>query len=107
MIDPIEQRLTRIESMLKALLDQKTVKDFYSTQEVAEIIGRSEYTVREWCRKQQVPAVKARNGRGWLLSQETLLRLRNGALPLPEYETQRSLNGFGKEVGIPPSRRGV
>ena len=61
--------LERIEQALGQLLRQKPAKEWYTTAEVAEIVGRSEYTVREYCRKGQIQAEKAPNGRGWLVSQ--------------------------------------
>jgi excisionase family DNA binding protein len=76
------ERLERIEQTLQALVVQRTVKQFYTTAEVAEIVGRSEYTVREYCRKGQIQAEKAPNGRGWLVPHAELERLRNyGAVP--------------------------
>lgn len=70
------------------LVNQRTVKEVYAPSEVAEMIGRSEYTVREWCRKGQVQAVKAPNGRSWLIPHAELTRLRNHGL-LPEQQVHR------------------
>jgi excisionase family DNA binding protein len=67
------------------LVSQRTVKELYTTVEVAELIGRSEYTVREWCRKGQVQATKAPNGRSWLIAHAELTRLRNHG-PAPEHQ---------------------
>ncbi len=77
------ERLERIEGKLDRLADQRVAKEFYTTDEVAELLGRSGYTVREWCRKGQVKAEKAANGRGWLVSHAELERLRNYG-PRPE-----------------------
>lgn len=81
-------RLARIESLLASLVEQKTVKDWYTTAEVAAIVGRAEFTVREWCRLGRVRAVKKKSGRGpaseWIVSHEELTRVRNeGLLPDP------------------------
>jgi transposase len=77
-------RVTRIESALQTLLREKTVKEWYSTAEVAEILGKSDYTVREWCRLSRVRASKKAHARGahpeWLISYEELQRLRNEGL---------------------------
>jgi excisionase family DNA binding protein len=94
----IAERLDRIERALEILLKRETVKDWYSTTEVAEMLEKSEYTVREWCRKGQVPAEKSPNGRGWLIANADLLRLRNGELPRPEHEIHRGVNGRRKQV---------
>ena len=79
-------RLERIESVLNLLLQRQTVKDFYSTDEAAEILGKAEFTVREWCRRGRINARKRRSGRGkhqsWAISHEELQRIqREGLLP--------------------------
>ena len=82
----ILDRLERIEEVLGQLLRQKPAKEWYTTTEVAEIVGKSDYTVREYCRKGQIKAEKAPNGRGWLVSHVELERLRNyGPLPEPKH----------------------
>jgi hypothetical protein len=80
------ERLERIESVLEELRRQRTIKDHYSTSEVAELVGRSEYTVREWSRLGRVRAEKRVCGRGaageWMISHEELTRLLSeGLLP--------------------------
>jgi excisionase family DNA binding protein len=79
----ILDRLQRIEDAIGRLLHQKAGKEWYTTAEVAEIVGKSDYTVREYCRKGQIKAEKSPNGRGWLVSHAELERLRNYG-PLPE-----------------------
>jgi len=69
------------------LVSQRTVKDFYTTAEVAKLLGKSEFTVREWCRNGRVRGQKQGSGRGkhqaWVISQEELQRLqRDGLLPV-------------------------
>lgn len=82
-IEHLLQRLDRIEAALAVLVEQRTVKEWYSTQEVADLVGKAEYTVREWCRQGRVQARKAPNGRGWLVSHDELVRIRNeGPLPM-------------------------
>lgn len=86
-IEEVIRRLDRIESTLAALLLQRTVKEWYSTTEIAEILDRADYTVREWCRQGRIRAKKKPCGRGkggeWLVSHEELTRLKNeGLLPL-------------------------
>jgi len=85
-IDEVIRRLDRIESALADLRLQRTVKEWYSTAEVAEILNRADYTVREWCRQGRIRAKKKPCGRGkggeWLVSHEDLTRLKNeGLLP--------------------------
>lgn len=93
-IESLESQVNELESVLHELRDllvtQRTVKDWYSTIEVAEILGKKPYTVREWCRLQRVNANKALCGRGceeeWRISHEELTRISNeGLLPVPEH----------------------
>lgn len=86
-LDAVLDRLQRIEVALAQLIEQRTIKEWYATAEVGKILGKSDYTVREWCRKGQVPAQKTVNGRGWIVSHQTLTRLKNRELPLPECRT--------------------
>jgi hypothetical protein len=80
----IVRRLDGIEAMLETLLRQHTVKDFYSTTEIAELLGKAEFTVREWCRLGRIRAQKRLSGRGphssWVISHEELVRLRREGL---------------------------
>jgi Helix-turn-helix domain len=80
-------RLDRIEGMLVALVERQVVKDWYSTEESARIVGKAEFTVREWCRLGRIKAEKRRSGRGahaaWVVSHQELLRFqREGLLPI-------------------------
>jgi hypothetical protein len=83
----IEDRLDRIETLLTRLVDRETVKDWYTTDEVARIVNKAEFTVREWCRHGRVRAEKRMSGRGafpaWVISHQELVRYqREGLLPL-------------------------
>jgi hypothetical protein len=82
----VERRLEEIQASLAILLAQRTVKDWYTTAEVAAALNRAEYTVREWCRQGRIRAKKKPCGRGkggeWLVAHEELTRLENeGLLP--------------------------
>jgi transposase len=82
----IIDRLQRIENSLKLLVERQTVKDFYSTDELAEILDKAEFTVREWCRRGRINASKRKSGRGkfqsWVISHAELQRIqREGLLP--------------------------
>ncbi len=85
-------RLARIEQSLDLLVQQRTIKDWYSTAEVAKLLGKAEFTVREWCRLGRVHAQKKKCGRGvaseWIISHEELTRIRNEGL-LPEVNPYR------------------
>ena len=87
-IEHVIEQLNRIEGVLEQLLSQRAVKDWYTTAEVAQVVGKAEFTVREWCRLGRVTASKRPCGRGlsqeWIISHDELQRLRNeGLLPDP------------------------
>jgi excisionase family DNA binding protein len=82
-------RLQRIEDRLALLVNRQVAKDFYTVAEVALLVGRSEFTVREWARHGRLQAVKRNSGRGrhheWVVSREELDRYqREGLLPFPK-----------------------
>ena len=86
-IEQILDRLRSIEAALQILVREKTVKEWYSTAEVAKLLGKAEYTVREWCRQKRLLASKKHYARGahpeWLIGHDELQRLRNrGLLPV-------------------------
>lgn len=86
MTDLILDRLTQIERQLEALLESRTTQEWYDTKDVANMLGRSAYSVREWCRLRRVNAEKRRCGRGsakeWMISHEEVQRIRSeGLLP--------------------------
>ncbi len=92
-LEGISERLTSIESTVSTihelLASQRIRKEFYSTTEVAKILEKRPYTVREWCRLQRIRAEKCLTGRGpeeaWKISHEELDRIRNeGLLPIPD-----------------------
>jgi Helix-turn-helix domain len=79
-------KLSTIEAALAELRSQQTIRDWYSTDEVAKLLGKAEFTVREWCRLGRVHAEKRGSGRGafkaWVISHIELQRLqREGLLP--------------------------
>lgn len=87
-------RMERIESVLVELhelvTNRQTIKESYTTQEVAKILNKKPYTVREWCRLQRIKAEKTMCGRGseieWRISHEELVRYQNeGLRPVPDH----------------------
>ncbi len=83
----LQEQLNRLEQKLDALLQQRTIQEWYDTNTVAEILNKSAYSVREWCRLGRVNASKRRTGRGrtkdWMISHEELMRIKaEGLLPL-------------------------
>ena len=68
------------------LIDARVQKEYYSTSEIARILSRAEFTVREWARNGRIWAEKRACGRGntkeWMISHAELKRIQNeGLLP--------------------------
>jgi hypothetical protein len=83
----IDERLEKIEAMLVVLVERQQVRDWYTTQEFAQAVGKAEFTIREYCRLSRLRAEKRQSGRGaypqWVISQAELERYRrNGLLPI-------------------------
>jgi hypothetical protein len=84
----IEVQLKEMRGMLDRLVQQQARRDWYTTAEVAAVLGKAEFTVREWCRLGRIHAEKKGSGRGkyqsWVVSHGELERVqREGLLPLP------------------------
>jgi hypothetical protein len=89
-MDILSERLERIEAALGLLVRERTVKEWYSVAEVASILGKAGFTVREWCRLGRIHARKRQCGRGqaqeWMIAHAELRRVENeGLLPLAEH----------------------
>jgi transposase len=86
----LEERLTKIEAMLVVLVEGQQVRQWYSVEQFARIVGRSAFTCREWCRRGRILAEKKNSGRGahaaWAISHDELLRYQREGLrrPLPD-----------------------
>ena len=82
----LHRRLSRIEELLRQLTQQSVNQDCYSTTDIARLLNKSEFTVREWCRLGRIHATKRPCGRGssqeWMISHEELARIQStGLLP--------------------------
>ena len=87
-VQEIVHRLERIEAALSLLVQNRTVKNWLSTDDFAKLVGKAEFTVREWCRHGRIRAQKKLSGRGasagWTISRQELDRYeREGLLPIP------------------------
>lgn len=87
----IQIRLAALEALLSEVHDRTVqgslVKEYYTTQEVARILSKRPYTVREWCRLGRVRGEKSHSGRGldveWRIGHVELTRIQNeGLLPI-------------------------
>ena len=83
----MEERLEKIEAMLVVLVERQAVREWYTTEQMAELLGKSEFTVREYCRLFRLNAEKRVSGRGkypqWVVSHNEYLRYqKEGLLPI-------------------------
>lgn len=80
----LEETLERIVGMLTVLVERQQNREWYSTEEFARIVGKAEFTVREWCRHGRIQAEKKGSGRGahasWAISNMELLRYQREGL---------------------------
>lgn len=92
-LDRIQAKLDELGVLLRELLQaaaaKPAVKRSYSTHDVARVLGKRPFTVREWCRLGRINACRALSGRGvdkeWRITHEELERIQNdGLLPVPK-----------------------
>lgn len=90
-VQQILARVRRIEQAVATLTEQQTLQEWYDTHTAAEILSKSAYTVREWCRLGRIRAEKRSCGRGaskeWMISHAELMRVKSEGL-LPERRLQ-------------------
>ena len=83
----LRERLDRIEAALATLVERQTTREWYSIEDVAKLLGKAPFTVREWARNGRINAEKQCSGRGkfqaWVVSHVELQRIhREGLLPI-------------------------
>ena len=88
--DRLEENFAQIRADFAQLTQQRTVKEAYSVEEVAEKLGKAAFTVREWCRQERIHVDKRACGRGqsqeWKITHAELVRVQNeGLLPVPKH----------------------
>jgi hypothetical protein len=83
-LNELIERLDRMEAAIQILVERQTVKDWYSTEDLAQMLGKAEFTVREWCRLGRIRAEKKGSGRGkfmaWVVSHDEVLRIQREGL---------------------------
>ena len=95
----IMTELAEMRAMLAEIRDRianpPEVREWYSVDEVAGMLGKRPFTVREWCRLGQINAAKRAERRGgaalWSISAKEIARYRNeGLLPLDPERNNRN-----------------
>ena len=96
--------LLRIEALLQRLVAGNGVKSYYTVEEFAVLVARSEHQVRQWCNLGRINASKS-NGRcggerTWVISHEELERYqRVKLLPIDPRRNNPDRASFGKSAG--------
>jgi excisionase family DNA binding protein len=91
-LDVFDARLVKIETMLSEIQDHlaKPTKqrEWYTVEEVAALLKKSTYTVREWCREGRINARKRSEKRGgtelWNISAAEVDRIRDEGFLTPD-----------------------
>jgi hypothetical protein len=97
MLVTVQEAIRDVAHRLSVLTDQNSRnKEWHSVAEAALILGKAEFTVREWRRLDRINALKRDCGRGgkreWMISHQELERIRNkGLLPLAKNKRGASL----------------
>jgi len=89
LLERMERLEEKLDRLTQLIVDQRTIKEWYTIDEAAKILGKAPFTVREWCRWGRIHAHKreTRVGRNatWGITHEELERIRNhGLLPIPK-----------------------
>ena len=92
--EQIQRTLGDLSGLMAELRDRSALtlvkQEWFTPAEVAVMLGKRPYTVREWCRLQRINARKRQTGRGdaveWEVSGEEIERYKNhGLLPIPTH----------------------
>ena len=75
----IDEHFQKMEALLAVLAERPQIRDWYTTEQFAHLIGRAEFTVREMCRHGRIRAEKMLSGRGaypqWAISHAGILAI--------------------------------
>jgi hypothetical protein len=86
--EDLKARFEKLETMLAVLIERQQVREYYTSEEFATLVGKAPWTLREYCRLGRLHATKRLCGKGgkasWVLSHEEYLRYqKEGLLPSP------------------------
>jgi hypothetical protein len=95
-LDQLDQQITKLTTILSRVTELvesgQELQESFSTAEVAKLLDKAEFTVREWCRLGRIHAEKKPSGRGpageWTITRQELTRIRNEGL-LPDARAYR------------------
>lgn len=92
--EELARRLVRLEAQVRLLSESAAPARHYTVSEFAGRVGRTPYTVREWCRLGRIHAERKSTGCGpyreWVISQQELIRYQTeGLLPSSDAAIRR------------------
>jgi len=84
----LSQRLANVERVLAEIhslvMDQRVQKEWYTTTELAEAMGKSQYTVQErWCNEGRIDCEKDPETGKWRIPGQEFRRLMSGGALMP------------------------
>jgi hypothetical protein len=87
------ERMNRIEDAIRQMAKAQVVKHYYTIEDVAAMLEKAPFTVREWARLGRIRASKALTGRGhskeWRIAKTEIDRVRaQGLLPRQKSNTE-------------------
>jgi excisionase family DNA binding protein len=92
----------RSKERVKSTENEKT-KQTYSTQELSEILGKAERTLREWAEEGKIPAIRV--GKRWRFPKEEvdilLSKRKDGAFETSQLEEKEELPKLQKGDFVP------
>ena len=95
----LSQQIAELREMMLEIRDllsaPKESRGHYTVEEVASRLGKSSFTVREWCRHGRINATKRAERRGgaelWSISATEVTRIKDeGLLPQDPFRNQRN-----------------
>ena len=89
-LETVAHRLSVVERIVteihETVLGQRLEKEWYTTGELAEILGKSQYTIQErWCNERRIECEKDPDSGKWRIPGHEVRRLRVGGGPLPRH----------------------
>lgn len=82
-IDRLADRIESLEKRIEAVVVGRLDKEWYTTEEVAVLMDRAPWTVRQWCLQGRVRAKKRSGTDRWVVSRDEVERLMNNGLLKP------------------------
>jgi hypothetical protein len=82
-LNSVDKRLANLEQLVAGMgfagAERQAEREWYSTAESAELLGKSDFTIREkWCNQGRIECEKCPDSGKWRIPAHEINRLRNG-----------------------------